>query len=364
MESSEVRSVSVVVPSKNRRRESTNTAARVSAAKPDEFVVVSDFAIPVVSVVVPLYEKGRYVERALRSIFQQTFDDYEVIVVDDGSTDDGAARVAALHHPRVRLIQQPNAGPGAARNRGIAEARGAIIAFLDADDEWQPDYLRRAVAALDAHAEAAAFTCAHIDVRPGCSAAPVWQPRGIVPGVFRARPDTSPALLVTLVAFMSTVSTAVRAEAVRRLGGFYENRCRYGEDAVLMLKLALREAIVLSLEPLTIYHREHSELNLRDLGARPVEPFLLDPTDVETAAPGALRPLLRAFLNARALKTACMLTYWGRWREGRALIHRFRTRRCWQLPLFAAATLGVNPAGAYAGALMRATRRTLVQARS
>lgn len=319
---------------------------------------------PAVSVVVPLYDKGRYVERALRSVFDQTFEDYEVIVVDDGSTDDGPARVAALHHPRVHLIRQQNAGPGAARNRGIAEARGAIVAFLDADDEWKPNYLLHAVAALHAHAEAAAVTCAHIDVPPGRSTAAAWHRRGIIPGVFRARPDTPPALLVTLVAFMWTNATAVRTEVVRRLGGFYEHRCRYGEDAVLMLKLALHEAIVLSLEPLAIYHREHSELNRRDLGARPVEPFLLDPADVETTAPPALQPLLRAFLNARALKTACMLTYWGRWREGRALIRRFRTRRAWQLPLFAAATLGVNPAGAYAGALVRAARRTPVRMRA
>ena len=317
-----------------------------------------------VSVVVPLYDKAAYVERALRSIFRQSFGDYEVIVVDDGSTDDGAARVAAFHHPQVRLIRQPNAGPGAARNRGIAEARGAIVAFLDADDEWQPEYLSHAVDALRAHPEAAAVTCAHIDVPPGRSTAPAWVRRGIVPGIFRARPDTSPALLVTLVAFMWTSATAVRTEVVRRLGGFYENRCRYGEDAVLMLKLALCEAIVLSLEPLAIYHREHSELNRRDLGARPVEPFLLDPSEIEAAAPVALQPLLRAVLNARAHKTACMLTYWGRWREGRALIRRFRTRRSWQLPLFAAATIGVNPAGACAGALVRASRRMPVRTRA
>jgi GT2 family glycosyltransferase len=328
-------------------------------------VVVNDvLAAPVVSVVIPLYNKAPHVERTLRSVFAQTFEDYEVIVIDDGSTDDSAARVAALRHPRLHLIRQANAGPGAARNRGIAEARGGIVAFIDADDEWHPDYLRHAVGQLHEHPEAAAVTCAHIDVPPGCSTWPFWRRHGIVPGIFRARPDTSPALLVTLVAFMWTGATAARTAVVRRLGGFYERGSRYGEDAVLMLNLALHEALVLSAEPLAIYHRERSDLNRRDLGPRPVEPFLLDPGPIAMTAPAALQPLLGAFLNARAMKTACMLTYWGQWREGRALMRRFRSRRCWRLPLFAAATLGVNPIGASIGAVMRGSRRVPVRARA
>src|SRR5437762_2348532 len=89
-----------------------------------------------ISIIIPLFDKSAYIERALASIAAQTFDDYEVIVVDDGSRDDGPAKVRDWNDARVRLIQQPNAGPGAARNRGIAEARADWLAFLDADDEW------------------------------------------------------------------------------------------------------------------------------------------------------------------------------------------------------------------------------------
>src|SRR5712692_9736802 len=102
-----------------------------------------------VSIVVPLYNKAPYVRRALDSIAAQTFSDFEVIVVDDGSTDDGPSVVANYGDSRVRLVRQPNAGPGAARNAGLAQTQGELIAFLDADDEWLPTYLEESVRQLE-----------------------------------------------------------------------------------------------------------------------------------------------------------------------------------------------------------------------
>ena len=99
------------------------------------------------SVVIPLYNKGREIARTLGGVAAQTYTPLEVIVVDDGSTDDSARVVEGLDLPGVRLIRQPNGGVSAARNRGIAEAKGDYIALLDADDYWKPEYLER-VAAL------------------------------------------------------------------------------------------------------------------------------------------------------------------------------------------------------------------------
>src|ERR1035441_8596585 len=94
-----------------------------------------------ISVVIPLYNKAPYVGRALSSVFRQTIQDFECIVVDDGSTDGGGDLVEKMSDPRLRLVRQANGGVSRARNQGINLARHPLIAFLDADDEWLPGFL-------------------------------------------------------------------------------------------------------------------------------------------------------------------------------------------------------------------------------
>lgn len=98
-------------------------------------------AEPVFTIVMPLFNKAAFVGATLASLAAQTFQDFEVVVVDDGSTDGGPALVEAIGG-KVRLLRQSNAGPGLARNTGVAAARGEWIAFLDADDLWRPDHLQ------------------------------------------------------------------------------------------------------------------------------------------------------------------------------------------------------------------------------
>jgi len=115
-----------------------------------------------ISVVVPLYNKASFIKRTLDSVLNQTYQPLEIIVVDDGSTDGGGEIVASLANPLVRLIRQDNAGVSAARNRGIQEARGEFIAFLDADDEWRPKYLETICELLLNYPDAGLFATAYI----------------------------------------------------------------------------------------------------------------------------------------------------------------------------------------------------------
>ena len=104
---------------------------------------------PRVSIITPSYNSAETIDATLASVRAQTFADWEMLVVDDCSTDDSAARVAAVAtlDPRIRLLRQAkNGGPAAARNRALAEARGDFVAFLDADDLWLPEKLARQLA--------------------------------------------------------------------------------------------------------------------------------------------------------------------------------------------------------------------------
>lgn len=95
------------------------------------------------SVVIPLYNKAHTIERTLRSVFAQTYQKFEVIVINDGSTDGGEEIVEKIEDQRIRLISQENLGVSAARNRGIRESKYEWIAFLDGDDEWMPTFLEK-----------------------------------------------------------------------------------------------------------------------------------------------------------------------------------------------------------------------------
>jgi glycosyltransferase involved in cell wall biosynthesis len=106
---------------------------------------------PQISVVIPLYQTERFIAQALSSVLAQTFRDFEVIVVDDGSKDKGPQIVHAFADPRVRIVTQRNRGLAGARNTGIREARAPILAFIDADDVWHPEKLAKHVAHLAAN---------------------------------------------------------------------------------------------------------------------------------------------------------------------------------------------------------------------
>ncbi len=104
---------------------------------------------PTVSVIIPTYNFGNFVEDAVSSVLKQDVPGIEVIVVDDGSTDDTVERLARIADPRLRTVRLEHQGVGAARNRGLSMARGRHIAFLDADDRWRPGKLARQIALLE-----------------------------------------------------------------------------------------------------------------------------------------------------------------------------------------------------------------------
>ena len=109
--------------------------------------------MPQVTIVIPAYNSMSYLPQTLESVFQQTYEDFEVIVVNDGSTDETEKYVSSLNDPRLKLINQANQGLSGARNTGITNAQGKYIAFLDADDLWKPSKLAKQVRCLEERSE-------------------------------------------------------------------------------------------------------------------------------------------------------------------------------------------------------------------
>ncbi|HEY8351171.1 MAG TPA: glycosyltransferase family 2 protein [Sphingomonadales bacterium] len=219
--------------------------------------------MPRVSVVIPVFNAARTIERALASVFRQTFTDYEVILVDDGSSDGSVARIEEVldaageaRRARCRVIRLPqNQGAAAARNAGIKAAQGEFVAFLDADDEWLEDKLARQIAAFDAAGDA---------VVGGCNAE--W--RG-VSGKFSHHLEDGPvvtgrdawkALLKSC--YLSTPCVIARRDALEAAGGF-DPALPVGEDQDLWFRLAESGPVLYLTDVLVRIHKQPDSLMSR-----------------------------------------------------------------------------------------------------
>lgn len=204
--------------------------------------------MPRVSVVMPTFNCAAFIGAALKSVFAQSYRDYEVVVVDDGSTDDTAAALDPCKG-KIRYLRQENQGPAAARNLAVASSGGELIAFLDADDLWRPDKLARQVAFLDDH-PTCALVHGEVDVidesgRLLCRRYDRQHGRPVLRG------PCVTELLKHSVIHMPTVIE--RRRHFDEAGGFDEN-LRYAEDYLHWIRLALNGHSFGYLgEPLALY---------------------------------------------------------------------------------------------------------------
>ena len=114
---------------------------------------------PKISVIIPLYNKEKIVERSVNSVLNQSFNDFELIIVDDGSTDKSFEIVNKIKDDRIKLIKQKNAGPSAARNRGVKESKTDWVLFLDSDDELLKDALEHFILLITKYKNADIYNC-------------------------------------------------------------------------------------------------------------------------------------------------------------------------------------------------------------
>ena len=210
-----------------------------------------EYREPLVSVIIPCYNQSRYLDRAIRSVLSQNYLNYEIIVVDDGSTDNSWEVVDAFGD-KVRYIWQENKGLGGARNTGILASDAEFIGLLDADDEWQPTYLEKMMVLAQSHPEAVVYF----------SGAQGMDSEGKdLPQIFGRIISSNEIYQVLLRANFIIPSTVVFRRAVIVNAGLFEekNRGLHGcEDWDLWLRLAPSHLFVGTAESLVRY-RLHTQ---------------------------------------------------------------------------------------------------------
>ena len=213
-----------------------------------------------ISVIIPLYNKEAGIATALRSVLAQTYQDIEVVVVDDGSTDNSATIVEQHSDPRIRLIRQANAGVSAARNRGIAEAKGEYVAFLDADDEWMPGFLEEIVALQQEFPECKAQATNYTFCSNGVKSStilrkiPFNSERGVLKNYFEVASCSHPPVWTSAV--------CIERKLLQEIGGFPVG-IKSGEDLLTWARIAVHTHWAYSRNALSVFNIEGYEINER-----------------------------------------------------------------------------------------------------
>lgn len=205
-----------------------------------------------ISVVIPLYNKERQIAKTLQTVLRQTFQDFEIVIVNDGSTDKSIDEVGKIPDQRIRLIHQANAGVSAARNRGIEEARGQYIALLDADDEWDSDYLATQMRLTETYPECDIFVTNYQfrdefgnTTQTTVRNLPFIGEHGILSNYFKVASTSNPPIC--------SISIVADKKTFKAIGGFPLG-ITSGEDLLTWARLACRYRIAYCVKPHAVYY--------------------------------------------------------------------------------------------------------------
>lgn len=277
-----------------------------------------------ISVVIPLYNKEKYICRTIASVLAQTVPPSEIIVIDDGSTDNSANEVLRFDDSRIRLIRQENCGEGASRNNGVAVARHDLVAFLDADDEWKPDFLLHIQRLYrnfpDCGAYATAYEAVESDgstVYPRVTGVPPAPWIGIIPNLFTMMQHGAP--------FMPS-SVAMPKDAYRDLNGFPEGITQ-GADRMMWICLGMKYPIAYSPSRQVVYHLDATNRASGTLRPQTAAADMIDRMLEDCQVPLALVEDVSDFSAYLKIHKARALVTDGQGKSARTLLMRVKHNR-------------------------------------
>jgi glycosyltransferase involved in cell wall biosynthesis len=213
------------------------------------------------SVIIPLYNKAPYVAKAIGSVLTQTFTDFELAIVDDGSKDNSAqiAERAIEGCDNCRLIRQENAGVSMARNNGVSLSQGEYLCFLDADDWWAPTFLEEMSKLIDEFPDAGIYGTGYTIVNETRHKTRV-SPIGVESGFEKGYINYCQVYAKTLAMPLTSISVAVPRLVFDEMEGFPKG-IKLGEDFLLWIRIALKYKVVLINRPLSFYNQDVDAVN-------------------------------------------------------------------------------------------------------
>lgn len=208
------------------------------------------------SIIIPLYNKAPYVAKAIESVLSQTFIDYELIIVDDGSSDNSADIALPIieGHQNCQLIKQANAGVSMARNNGVIVSSGDYLCFLDADDWWEPSFLEEMSKLIEVFPNAGIYGTNYTIVNETKHKTRV-APIGIEHGFEKGYINYCQVYAKTLAMPLTSISVAIPRAVFDEMGGF-SHGIKLGEDFLLWLHIALKYKVAFLNRPLAYYNQD------------------------------------------------------------------------------------------------------------
>ena len=252
--------------------------------------------MPKFSVVIPVYNKALFLSKTIASVLKQTFEDFELVIVNDGSTDDSGQVIKKFNDPRIVYLKQENKGVSVARNKGILKAKANYIALLDADDYWEPNYLEEMETLTKTHPEESIFAVSFQIFEQGKFKTPEYSIENLKQHEVRTVDFFQSSFIECILTSRSTVVTKEAITAA----GLYDPEIKSGEDTDVYIRLGLKHNVVFKNTVLATYLINAGSLSTKKI------PFNMRLNPLKYKREASSNPAVKKYLDLNSYSLALL----------------------------------------------------------
>jgi len=283
--------------------------------------------VPKASVIITLYNKGPYIKRAIESVQNQTVKDIEIIIINDGSTDNGLDIVESIKDKRIILINQKNQGVSNATNRGVKESKSEFIVFLDADDEWTKRHLETLLRLKKKFPEAGAYSSVYLIcndrgklIKKKYKNIPPAPWEGILPNYFESEIEGAHPI--------ATIVVGIPKDIFLEMSGFDEY-APTGMDLDLWARIAIKYPIAFSWDIGAIYHKEAADRICSNLQPIRYHPLIVSSKKAirNNEIPSKILPYFKEYIAKKEIQISAINILAGDVKTAKTIINQVETKR-------------------------------------